>query len=427
MTSYQVDSEGTPTLTDEDCAILDSVERYLSAGLQLKQWWEKTYPTNAFAERFDIGVTVNRPDTSFGYFDHAPVDGQNLPIMGNFQDMFYDQPKAPTERTGKAGQWMQDQIREFVLHYFMRVSDFREPRGVIENGRCPPPAYLRPIYFCPGPGQQIGFGFSQLFYKQANTGEIGQFPEEERFAIVDLRDIGPKYEWIVLKVNIFDFSFTYAPLGDNAPKLVLPLGEASYLVVNRDLIANQDNPEPGLLGEYGFGYAFIKNPAKSLLAYGPGEFDAAYEQINFRVFEDGRTRVQMVFVSNQPERIVNLSLDPVDWSFTLADLVSFGLPSRFFAPMKGMLDQLPFRSGNVDPVLAFVRLLNRLTGDLAAKEFCISVEDLKKVFLVKHFTQHYQTIAGSLQTWRQIPDWLVGEENLFENPETRWVITGVST
>ena len=35
----------------------------------------------------------------------------------------------------EAAQWMQDQLREYVLHYFMRVSDFRQPQGITEEAQ----------------------------------------------------------------------------------------------------------------------------------------------------------------------------------------------------------------------------------------------------------------------------------------------------
>jgi hypothetical protein len=420
ITRAQGNPQNTATLAEQDYLVLDSVDSYLTAGLQLKQWWERTEATKSFADCFELGLTFNRPDTSFGFFDSAPVHGQALPVMGNFQEMFYDQPKAPKESTQADIQWMQAQIREFVLHYFMHVSDFRQPQGRIEDGSPPPSPYLRPISWCPQDDpQRVGFGFSQLFYKLRDTGRIGQFPEEERFAIVDLREIGQKYEWIVVKVRIFDFNFVYAPFGAENPYVVLPLSEASYLVLTRDFITNNDAPAPGVLGEYGLGYAFIKDPISGTLAYGPGQFEAAVELINFVVLADGTTRVRMVFVANRPERIVNLSLDPINWGFTLADLLSFGLTSPFLAPVKGVLDRLPFRGGNVDPVYAFVWLANALTGGQAAQQLCISKDELDKQFLVKHFWQHYQTIAGSLHTWRQIPNWLDSAAL------PQWVLTGV--
>ena len=51
---------------------------------------------------------------------------------------------------------------------------------------------------------------------------------------------------------------------------------------------------------------------------------------------------------------------------------------------------------------------------------CISTETLEKLFLMQHFKQHYQTIVGSMLTWRQIPNWL-------DTPSLpSWVISGLS-
>ena len=61
---------------------------------------------------------------------------------------------------------------------------------------------------------------------------------------------------------------------------------------------------------------------------------------------------------------------------------------------------------DIDPVLASIALLNLLTNGQAAKRMNISREELNKGFLVRHSMQHYQTILGTLRTWRQIPDWL---------------------
>src|SRR3954465_10491556 len=177
------------------------------------------------------------------------------------------------------------------------------------------PLPLRPFSLCPEENPSfVGFGFSQLFYKCADDGRIGAFPEIDRYAIVDLREIGPKYRWSVLDVRIFDFHFTFQPFGPGTPSLVVALREGSYLIMDRAFVINEDNPSPDILGRYGFGYSFIKNPEQGLLAYGPGEFDAAIELIYFTVFRDGRTRADAVFVANRPTEIAHIPLNPAVWA-----------------------------------------------------------------------------------------------------------------
>jgi hypothetical protein len=409
-------------LTDEERAVLHRVDHYLAAGRDLKQWWDRSGAAHSFAEQFELGVSFNRPDTGYGFFDEIHVVGRPMPIMGNVQSMFFDRPKCPSERTAAAARGMREQLREYVLRYFMRVSDFRQPQSTIDHDRPDVPPYLRPFSLCPPEEpQRIGFGFSQIFYKLGDTGQIGRFPEDERRAIVDLRDIGQKYEWIVVKVRIFDFSFTYMPFGPGYPQIVMPRDVASYLVLTRDFITNIDNPVPGVLGRYGIGYAFIKDQTASLAAYGPGQFDAAIELIDFQVFDDGRVRVEMVFIVNRPQKMIHFSLNPINWGLKFADFMSFGLTSRLLGHMQGAGDQGASGDNDLDLVYGFIWLANALTNGQAAQQLCLSRDDVDKLTLVKHFIQHYQTMAGALQTWRQIPDWCIGEAYL-----PQWVVTGCS-
>ena len=62
---------GTMVLTEEEHAVLNSVDHYLAAGLELKQWWVHASATNSFAERFELGLSYNRPDTGYGFFDQT--------------------------------------------------------------------------------------------------------------------------------------------------------------------------------------------------------------------------------------------------------------------------------------------------------------------------------------------------------------------
>lgn len=412
---------GVATLTNDDLAVIETVEVFLRDGLALKQWWTRADATNSYAQRFPLDREFNRPAGAYGFFDQVQLETGPLPIMGNVQDMFYDQPKSPAASRAATAEWMRDQIREFVLHYFMRVSAFREPEAFVPEPLMAPPAYLQRFSWCPQEDiLRRGFGFRQVYYKLKATGEIGKFPTRERPAIIDLREIGSKYEWIVLRVRIFDFNFTFKPFGPGGPAVVVPLNEHSNLIMSSEFIEDEQNPEPGLLGRYGLGYAFVRELTPSLTAYGPGEFRAAIETFRFDVLESGEIRVRMVFVADRPQRVANIPIDPVNWSFSLADLFSFGLASRLFSPVKNVLDRLPTNVTTIDPVFPSISLVNALTGNRAAETLCISRETLEVEFLVKHFMQHYETLVGSLLTWRQVRDWL----DSAAIPE--WVVAGRS-
>lgn len=389
-------------LTDDDRAVLGQVESSLADGAALLSWWRGTDAANAYTRRFPLVRTFNVPDDSFAFFDQAPLPGRTLPVMGIVEDMLYDQPKtgaAPTIR---------DELREFVLHYFMRISAFERPEAYIDAGNTAAPRLFPTLSWCPTyEANKTGFGFTQLYYKLRDSGEVGKFAEDQQSHIVDLRQIGTKYDWIVLKIRIYDFNFTIRPRGQESVQLIVPLKEESYLVVSPDFLVDEDDPSPDVLGRYGFGYAFIKDPFSSgPIAYGPGQFAASFQLIHFRVLAGGRIQLNLVFVANRPQQVLNVALDPVAWGLRLADISSFGMASAFLAPVRAVADRLPIRLGGVDPVRGFISLANVFSGGVAARSYCISTEQLERQFLVQHFMQHYQMVTSSLLTWRQQASWL---------------------
>ncbi len=409
-------------LTAEDVAIISTVERSLEGGLDLLAWFEAASARGEIDELFTLERTFNRPGSSFGFFARAALPGRDpLPVMGNVQRMFYDAARVPADLQHRAADWMRQQIREFVLRYFMRVSDFRAPETFSEHqGDRPAPRFLQPLSWCPRSSREArGFGFSQLYYKRRD-GRVGKFSEKDRFAIVDLRELGPTYEWIVVKVRIFDFDLRFRPFGEEGPEVVFGLNEESLLVLSPEFITDDSSSESPALGRYGLGYAFIRNPRGGLVAYGPGQFDVAIELIAFDVQRPGEVLVEMVFVANRPTEIVNLVLDPADWGFRIADALLFGVPSQVFAPLKAALAAFPLRLGQFDPVYAYIDLANALTLGWSSERLCINRDQLDKRFLVQHFMQHYQAIVGSLLTWRQVPDWL----DTAALPD--WVVNGIS-
>jgi hypothetical protein len=206
-------------LTAEDLAIISTVERSLRSGLELLAWFERAHATRGFDDVFTLERSFNRPASSFGFFGHADLTGRpDLPVMGNVQRMFYDAARVPSDVQARAAEWIRRQIREFVLRYFMRISDFRAPETVAGGDRPRPRLpLLQGLSWCPDDSYEPrGFGFTQLFYK-TRDGAIGKFREEEQTAIVDLRELGPTYDWIVVRVRIFDFDLRVRPFGEQGP------------------------------------------------------------------------------------------------------------------------------------------------------------------------------------------------------------------
>ena len=406
--------------TAEEQQVIDSAEDYLQRGLTLLHWWEDAESHDAFDERFELQRTFNRAASSYGFFGSVRLATETLPVMGNVQEMMYDNPRVPLSFGDGVTRWVRDQVREFVLRYFMRISDFRQPEAAEPTFQPTPPPGLGLLSWCPGNDvTREGFGFTQLFFKR-RSGEIGRFPEGQASEIVDLRELGPTYEWIIAKVRIFDFDVIVRPFGEAGPQLVFTLDEESYLVLSRDLIVDRTDPSPDVIGDYAVGYAFIKTPRAGFLVYGPGRFDAAVDVIRFRVLPSGQIRVHMVFVANRPASVASVSLDPIDWAVKSIDWITGGSASQTLQPLRNLIDRRPLRLGTFDPVYGYVSLANAISGNQAAQQLCISREQLDRQFLVQHFKQHYETVVGSLLTWRQIADWS-DEASL-----PRWVVTGAS-
>ena len=409
-------------------SVLPTVPEYLSRGLDLKRWWDEVEREGGPEDRFELARSFNQPTRSFGFFGSAPVGSTMLPVMGNVQEMFFDQLKAPVSVAPEStrAHWMKAQLREFVMKYFMRISSSRPPAAYVASAQPVPPPALEDLSWCPkASDEKLGFGFIQLFNKPFGSDVIHPFPSYDKYTIVDQRDIGKLFEWILLKVRIFDFSFSSPPLGQDGPQLVFSENEESYLVVHKEFVDFKDesfqtNNGRTILGEYGIGYSFVRSPTPGPFAYGPGEFDAAIELIKFRIYDTGYISVRMIFVANRPHNVVNLVVDPVDWSFRLADTFSFGIASKLFAPAKYVFDRMPFRF-TLDPVTSYISLVNGLSGGYAGRALCVSMERLEKLFLLKHFQQHYQTVTGTLPIWRRIEDWLDTQAL------PSWVITGFSS
>lgn len=395
-----------PVWEDQDRAVVDDAERALNAGLELKRWWEAKEASGSYASPFELVRTYNRAERVTGFFDTALLNGKDFPVMGLVQEMVFDKVKVASPVA------VRDELREFVLHYFMRVSATKEPQAFVPRDQYTRedvrPA-LQPFSFCPpSSDSQAGFGYSQLYYKLHKQGYTGKFPVHLQPRIVDLRRMEDIYDWIVLQVNIFDFNLTYTPFADGQFSLVFPQTEESYIATNRDFIVNQDNPSPDLLGRYGIGYALLKPaPRNTIFAYGPGHFTAGFQTIDFEINQRGESRARMVFVSNRPTNVLDLSLNPVSWAFTFADLVSFGLTSRLFGPVKVAFERVSPRLENFDPVRTYISFINLITGGLAKDQLCASLEALEKnPMLLTHFMEHYYLISGALVTWRKVQNWL---------------------
>ena len=419
-----------PRLDKEDREILSAARRALDVAVDLRRWWEEVDRDDAYTDRYQETSVFRRPeDTSFGFFEDAQLSKGKQAIIGNVQRMRYDRTKS-----GMSAREMQRQIREFVLKYFMKVSDYRQPQPVPEPDQAELPEILS--YFDRRPDEDFktgGFGYSQLYYRLQESGEEGRFPSQAparhgsaelppEDAIIDLHKLQDTFDWIVVRNPIANFGFDFNPLGDDGPQIRIPVKAANHLVLSRDTITIDEEKRDGILGRYGIGYGFIRDPGRpGMLAYGPGQLEPALQLIIWEVTDEGDVFVRMTFVSRAPEAVLNVPVNPLMWGFTVADMVAPDTTDGVLKPFKRLAEAMPFSDVMVDPILPSVKALNALSGGAAEKYFGISERDLSKEMLYLHFLKHYDAVLGSLQTWRQYRDW--------SDPSSLpdWVKTGVSS
>ena len=418
----------TEDFTKAEEKLLDAVPDALEDGVALLEWWQakdaKDDPEKAYDDYYEETETRNRPqDRSYGFFGKVelPSSRKKVTINGNVQEMFYDEPKARPRDEAEADKWMHTQIGAFILKYFMRISDFRQPEPAEENGD----------------GDIAGFGYSQLYY-QRKSGKRGKFKKAEQDKIVELTEFekgDDPYEWIVLKNPIFGFGFDFEPLGPlveeligvSGPQVKLPAKVFNYLVISNAFVVNEpeveaaEGDEDPVVGRYGFGYAFVNDPEPSVYGYGPGQLQPAFEQMIWEVRRSGKVSVLAAFVAQEPRGILRMSVDPMAWGFQFTKALGGEVPG-VLQPVKRFWDGLPLTNMTFDPVLPTVSFLNLATLGQADRIFGLSKEKIIKQALFVHFLQHYNAILGSVQTWRQIKDWTAVEADL-----PKWVVSGRSS
>src|SRR5260370_13345191 len=120
-----IDLSGSIELTDKDRDLLAGVDRALADGVAMRRWWEETNATKNYAKRCQLVREFNESQSSFAFFDEVAIDGQTLPVMGTTDEMLYDKQK------DKPNEKLLDQFREFILHYFMRVSSYNPPAPIL--------------------------------------------------------------------------------------------------------------------------------------------------------------------------------------------------------------------------------------------------------------------------------------------------------
>lgn len=380
-------------LDPESLKIYGFVEQGLTEATTLLRWWQDARKENRLNTSPAVrGFQFDNQNSMF--MGEAPLDRGLLPVIGLEQDFFFDRPKATKSQQHTDAQWFRKQVREFALRYFMRIATTREFLMDIRTGDAPESQAEDGLR---------GWGYYQLFYKSAETGEILEFPPEDRFSIIDLREIGPTYDWVVFKVRFFDFTFRRPLLDSNGPRIDVPVSLDTFVVIDSNFVIDREDPKPGVIGEYGFGTPVVPVPdPDSILAYGPGQLSTAFQFITFQVMASGEVRVKTLIVANRPTRLLNFR--PLISSLNLADFLTRGFASPVLSRVRDLLARANLPA--IPLLFTFADVANTLTGGLAGYQFCISREQLYREVMATHFLSLESLIHRSLAAWNSVADWL---------------------
>lgn len=383
------------------------VETALAQALDLKAWWARVEAGQERIERFDLYPPTPGTSPVRGFFGEAPVQGRTIPVMGDFVDAFFDQPRVSPAAQRQAAHWMVEQVEEFALHYWLRAEASALPEPYPELGHGDPAPFLAWLSLCfPSDQGFSGAGNLQQMYKLRAGGRVGRFPPRERSAIVDLRELETTYDWVTLDQRLFSFNVTLGGVGDDAPSLVVPLRTIAHTVTTAALVENRRAPEPGTLAVFGPGFGLIRSESPSALAVSPDMIQPGLRLQLLRVLATGEVRFRGVMIMPRPERIVNFSPLAPDLLLGVADAATLGAARRWAQPVRRALEAFSLPGVGFDPVLGSIELLNLLTGNRAATELCISKEQVEKEILAKHARGMLQITLAARQTWLQVPDWL---------------------
>ncbi len=386
---------------------VEQTEAALAEARDLKAWWGRVEAGTAAVERFELFSAFPGGKPTWGFFGEAPVCGQTVPVMGDVGDYFFDRLRVPESSQRECAEWMTRQVEEFALRYWLRTQAWALPQPYPELDQLHPPPFLKSFSLAPLPDPELsGMANAQRYYKSRGSGRIGQFSASESKVIIDLRDLETTYEWITIDRSLLSFDLAFTIGGDNSLSVAVPMRTVMHLVLSADLTLNQRNPEPGTLGVFGIGVGLMKDPNAGPVALGPDKVQPGLELHSLRVLDSGEVRLRTVTIMARPHKLLDLSLDPIEWSLDAAERLTMGAAVQYTKPLRRVLGRIPAMGFRFDPVFGPARLLTRLLGKGVSGELGVAGEQFEKYILSKHAIELRQGLLGTRQTWLQVPDWL---------------------
>jgi hypothetical protein len=281
-------------------------ERGLREARPVFDWLQKALDTNSLKL---VELQRSQQASMEAFFDTIAVGGRSSTVMGCLQRIRFPWTKrespAPTV-----------DLKKWVQTRFMPEATWTHPDGL--------------------PG---GFGYFPLLRRESSDGRVVPCGPNETSSDLDLSLVGSEFDWVTLRVEIYDFVRCVPAMRPHVRTLSRFIKEAAYITACRDFMQCRFPAKEIVVEECGLGYAFLPavvhpNP----FGYGPGRFGVALKLFRFAVLKNADVEVSMIFLSvPRSTAVLHLwGLDPVYGTARLLDFFTF----RRFGILKGLQDKL---------------------------------------------------------------------------------------
>ena len=237
--------------------MIERTEEAIRDGLQLQQWCRNEL-TRLSHFPLDLKKTFRLPNHAKGFFGSLEIEGRGTSVMGCMQEVDF----GPVGSADPAGD-----LREFVMGHFLKRANWLYDDGY--------------------PG---GFTLEQNLYKTP-AGHYGRHTGEACAGAPDWRDLGARFEWVLMTVQIHDFVMDFGPFRKR-------FREAACVAAHPGFIQVLENPSDDYALEVSIGYPFVRHaPIQNFFGFGPGKFGAAIKLYSFLLAKTGHLKVRMIFAA----------------------------------------------------------------------------------------------------------------------------------
>lgn len=319
------------SFSSQNKLLVDTAERAVRTGRELFSWW-KAREAAGDLRKFSL-LSKEQPSVGMlGFYDEIELGGKKTSVMGCLQRARFKRGQTITTEA--------EAMEAFCMTRFMRVCRTKHPDGLAG-----------------------GFGYRGVLHKLRDSGEYGPIEEVAEGPILDLGEIGKRYEWALLRIDIYDFYRSLPGMGKFAKFISKFMREAMYVAVHQDYFSGAQSPVEGAVAEYRFGYTVLPyNLEPTILGYGPGRLSAAVKQFRFILLENGDLEIQINFVASPRSQ------------------------------------KILFLFGGFDPGYRLVRLLNAITLNLLKLDQRAH-DKVDAFILAQHGRVHHNLIDSLRQIW----------------------------